>query len=107
MDLINLNDVVRFGAALVFVLALMGGLALLMRRFGHGHPLTDPRKRRLKIVEILTLAPRHRAMLIRRDDREHLIILGPNGETLVEHGIESPQDEPITVTDQTKSVRTV
>lgn len=93
MELINFEGFLRFGAALVFVLVLMGGLALLMKKFGQGHPLTDPRKRRLKIIEVLPLDPRRRALLLRRDNREHLVILGPNGETLIESGIESPQDE--------------
>lgn len=93
MDLINPMDFLRFGAALVFVIALMGGLALLMRKFGAGHPLTDPRKRRLKIVEVLPLDHRRRAYLIRRDAREHLVILGANSEIVVESGIDGSQEQ--------------
>ena len=95
MELISLTDIMRFAAALVFVLALMGGLALVMRKFGHGAPLTVPGKRRLKIVEMLALDHRRRLMIIRRDNKEHLIILGTNGETVVESGIESLQDKTV------------
>ncbi|MCB9988750.1 MAG: FliO/MopB family protein [Rhodospirillales bacterium] len=93
MELISLTSVLRFAAAMLFVLGLMGGLALVMRKFGHGAPITGPGKRRLKIVETMALDHRRRLFLIQRDDREHLIILGSNGETVVESGIESRQDE--------------
>ena len=36
------------------------------------------------------LGPRHKLMLIRRDDVEHLVIVGPTGETVVETGIKPP-----------------
>lgn len=92
MDLINLTDLFRFTAALVFVLALMGGLALIMRKVNHGAMRLDPRKRRLQIVETLPLDARRKALLLRRDGTEHLIILGPAGEIVVETGIESKKN---------------
>lgn len=92
MELISAAQLAKFAAALVFVLALMGGLALVMRRFGSNMPVTLPSKRRLKVTEVLPLDARRRAVLLRRDNREHLIILGANGETVIETGIESKQD---------------
>lgn len=92
MELISLAQFMKFAAALVFVLALMGGLSLVMKRFAHNHPLTAPGKKRLKIVEVLPLDARRRAILLKRDGREHLVILGANGETVVETGIEAGQD---------------
>jgi flagellar protein FliO/FliZ len=92
MELISLAQLAKFAAALVFVLALMGGLAFVMRRFGSRMPVTLPHKRRMKVVEVLPLDTRRRAVLLKRDDREHLIILGANGETVIETGIESKQD---------------
>ena len=95
MEPIALTQIVKLCAALVFVLALMGGLALAVRKFGHGHPLTAPHKRRLKIIESLPLDARRKAVLLRRDDREHLVILGTNSETVIETGIESRQDADV------------
>ncbi|GAB4126931.1 MAG: hypothetical protein Kow00104_12170 [Rhodothalassiaceae bacterium] len=67
--------------ALLFVLGLIGGLALLLKRVGGIGALrietgrrTD---RRLGLVETLTLDGRHRLMLVRCDDEEHLLLLGP------------------------------
>lgn len=92
MEMIALPQFIKFFAALLFVLALMGGLALAMRKFSGNHPLTAAGRRRLKIVEVLPLDARRKAVLLRRDDREHLVILGANSETLVESNIESRQD---------------
>lgn len=76
--------------ALLFVLSLMGLLAILLKRMGFGTPQPPVGAiRRLKVIEILPLTAQHRAMLIARDGTEHLVILGPNGETVVEHGIKA------------------
>lgn len=93
MELISMAQIVKFLAALLFVLALMGGLALALRRLHGKSPMTMPHKRRLKVIETLPLDARRRLVLLKRDDREHLIVLGANGETVIETGIESRQDE--------------
>lgn len=92
MEIIAGTQLLRFIAALIFVLALMGGLSLVMRRINGRLPASGLRKKRLRIVEILPLDGRRKAVILQRDDKEHLVILGANGETLVESGIESPQD---------------
>ena len=46
-------------------------------------------RHRLRIVETLPLSAQHRAVLIERDTVQHLVILGPNGETVVETGIKN------------------
>ncbi len=90
MELITGSQIIRLIAALALVLALMMGLNLFMRRINAGNGLPKAgQKRRLQIVETKMLDSRRRLLLIRRDDREHLVILGPAGETVVESGIES------------------
>lgn len=79
----------RFLLALVFVLGLIAALTWAARRFGFGggiNPLKG-RASRLGVVETLALDARRRLVLVRRDDHEHLLILGPTGETVVEGGI--------------------
>ena len=84
-------DYIKFVAALALVLGMMGGLALILKRLGLGNVGVLPAdKRRLKIVEILSIDPRRKALILRRDDKEHLVILGVNGETVVETDIERP-----------------
>lgn len=89
-------DYIKFVVVLIFVLSLMGGLALVMKRIGPGGgSLISTGKRRIRIVETLPLDARRRAVLIRRDDREHLVILGPSGETVVESNIQPVDDDKI------------
>src|SRR5438045_2400215 len=92
MDLIDTHQLLKFAAALAFVLGLMGGLTLILRRLNHMQPSSPLRRRRLKVVESLPIDGRRRLVLVQRDNREHLVILGANGETVIETGIESAQD---------------
>lgn len=87
-------DYIKFAAALVFVLALMGALGFIMKRIGPGgaSALISTGKRRLKIVETLPLDGRRKAVILQRDDRQHLVILGPSGETVVETNIGAPAE---------------
>jgi flagellar protein FliO/FliZ len=79
----------RFLLALVFVLGLIAALAWAARRFGFGSNLVAMKGRnsRLAVIESLMLDAKRRLVLIRRDDREHLLIIGPASETVVESGI--------------------
>ena len=80
----------RFALALILVLGLIALLAWLLRRFGMGVKMT--KGRRLGVTEVQMLGPRHRLMLIRRDEVEHLVIVGPASETVVESGIKRGED---------------
>lgn len=91
MDVLSTIQLLKFGGALLLVLALMLGLSAIMRRVNAGQGVgLQGQKRRLKIVEVLTIGARHRAVLIKRDDVEHLVILSSTGETVVESGITPP-----------------
>ncbi len=79
----------RFALALILVLGLIALLAWVLRRFGTGVKLQ--RGRRLGIVEVQALGPRHRLILLRRDQVEHLVIVGPHSETVIENGITPPR----------------
>lgn len=85
MDMINY---LTYLAALVFVLALLLLVTWIMRRLGYGTPMpAQGRQRRLAIVEALPIDTRRRLVLVRRDDVEHLLLVGPDGDTVVEGGI--------------------
>ena len=80
-------DYLRFVAALGLVVGLILSLNWGMRRFG-SHHLGGAMggKRRLAVIESLTLDAKHRLVLIRKDDREHLVMLGGPG-TVIETSI--------------------
>ena len=88
----DMSNYLRFAAALVFVLALIGVASWLARRYGFGTRAGPVRRgdRRLEIVEIATIDAKHRAVLIRRDSVEHLILMGGPGDIVVETGIVPP-----------------
>jgi len=86
-------EYVRFAAALIFVLGLIGVVALLAKRFGIQGPgaVTHPHAaKRLHIIEKTHLDAKRVLILVRRDDVEHLLLLGATSETVVESGIETP-----------------
>ncbi len=86
-------DYIRFFAALLFVLGLMGGLAYVLKRLGLQGKVLSTGDKRLKILEILPLDARRRLVLIQRDEAQHLVILGTSGETVVETNIQVKKDE--------------
>jgi len=86
-------DYMRFVFALIFVVGLIGGAAILARRFGLAPgAATGGRaaQKRLEIVETLMLDPKRRLLIIRRDDQQHLIVLGTESEMVVEQGFTAP-----------------
>ena len=69
----------------MFVLALIGIVAWVLRRFGPN--LRLGRAGRLGVVETVALDSRRRLMLVRRDGVEHLLLIGGTGDLVVESGI--------------------
>jgi len=83
------SDYLRFAAALVAVLALIALCGVVARRWG-GSALPAARNRRLRIVEVVPVDARRRLLLVRRDGVEHLLLLGPTQDLLVESAITPP-----------------
>lgn len=92
MDILDLS---RIFFALISVLGMIGLCALIARKAGLAHnAVRFARRKRLALVESLALDARRRAVIIRCDGREHLVILGPTSETLIESGLPEPAAEP-------------
>ncbi len=102
----DISQYFRFLLALVFVLGLIGLVGWAVRRFGLGNrmPAIRSSNRRLGVVEILPVDARRRLILLRRDDREHLVLLGSDQgqDLLIETGNpalarpDAKTDEPAT-----------
>ena len=94
----DLGEYFRFFLALGFVLLLIAGLAALVRRSGFGSRLAlSPAagtERRLALVEVRPLDAKRKLVLLRRDDREHLVLLGIGGDLLIESDIPAPPARP-------------
>jgi len=71
------------GAGLLIVLGLIALTAFIARKSGLGNGNVRREDRRLSIVEALALDPKRRVLLIKCDYTEHLVLLGPNSETVL------------------------
>jgi flagellar protein FliO/FliZ len=77
----------------LFVIVVLGLLALafwLLRRFGGGRlgsGATGGRQLRLAVIDQATVDSRRRLVLIRRDNVEHLLIIGGPSDVVVEQNI--------------------
>jgi len=96
-------DLATAMGALALVLGLIAGLGWVLQRTGIIHGIdtnTRPsRNNRLKVVDNIPLDPRRRLLIVRRDNHEHLIILGQNGEREIGDGwqsISAPDSDPNT-----------
>ncbi len=90
MRVMDILDFVRYLSALLLVLGLIGVAGLAARRFGLPGLTKSSATRRLRIVETLMISPRQRFVIVRRDDVEHLVMIGPEGASLIEPSITPP-----------------
>ena len=89
----DLDTYFRFLIGLIFVLGLILALAWAARRLNlipGAIKLAKSGRRRLAIVEISAVDAKRRLVLVRRDNVEHLLLLGPTSESIVETGIIPP-----------------
>lgn len=88
----EITEIFRFVAALMFIIGLIGLCAYVAKRLGLAnggwHPTSAPK--RLAIVEVKAIDAKHRLLLIRRDGKEHLILMGEQN-LLIEAGIDAPE----------------
>ncbi|MBI3438616.1 MAG: FliO/MopB family protein [Proteobacteria bacterium] len=68
--------------ALIATLALIGLVAYGARRLNMLQGVVKA-PRRLKITESLMIDPRRRLVVVRFDDREHLLLLSPAGDRAI------------------------
>ena len=96
--------IVRFVVAFVIVLALIGLTFWLVRRFGGarvGQAAQRGRQPRLAVTDAAPVDGRRRLVLVRRDNVEHLIMIGGPSDLVVEQNIlravpvNAPRDVPV------------
>ena len=106
--------IVRFVVAFVIVLGLIGLTFWLIRRFGGARVGSGPQKGRQPRLAVIDAAPvdgRRRLVLIRRDNVEHLLMLGGPSDFVVEQNIvravpvNPPRDVPVPRTEARASAR--
>jgi len=90
---VTLLPLLRMIGALAIVLGGLAGALWAVRRFDLRLPgrigAAPRRERRLELVERLTIDPRRSVLLVRRDGREHLLLIAPEGHVVIE-AVEQP-----------------
>ena len=88
-------EYLQAAAALALVLALIGLVAMLARRFGlAGQAAIRRGSRRLSVLESLALDPKTRLVLIQRDGAEHLLAIAGTGVTVIERDLAAAPRPP-------------
>ncbi len=82
--------------ALGLVLGMLAGALWVVRRYDVRLPgrVSATRRKRVELVERLAIDAKRSIALIRRDECEHLILLGPEGHATIETGIAAPPAPP-------------
>ena len=85
------TDYLTAVVALAFVVGLIAMIGWAVRRFGliPGASAVIRGGRRIKIVEVTPIDVRRKLVLIRRDDAEHLVLLGAQRDLVIETRIET------------------
>lgn len=78
----DLLDWARTLFALIATLALIVGAAYAARRLGMLQP-GGPGIKRMRVTETLLIDTRRRMVIVRVDEREHVLLLGPGGDLVV------------------------
>src|SRR6201999_2092467 len=86
---VELPTPVNFVIAFVFVLLLIGAAAWLVRKFGAARLEAAARGRqpRLAVVDSAAVDGRRKLVIIRRDNIEHLLMIGGPSDVVVETNI--------------------
>ncbi|HCK32498.1 MAG: flagellar biosynthetic protein FliO [Micavibrio sp.] len=83
-------DILLMIAALIFVLALMLGLAWGVQRLGltNGQNFLNPHPaKNMQIIEQLSVDHKRRLILVEVGKKKHLILTGPHGDTLIDNDV--------------------
>jgi len=80
-------DFLRAFFALVFVLGLIWLLGYAVRKYGWKMGLPTPKQsaqRRLALVEVLPIDTKNKLVIVRRDQTEHLLLVGAEMTQVIE-----------------------
>ena len=84
---------IKLVVAFILVMGLMGLLSLILRKLNAFQSGMSGGSNRLKIVEQRMIDTKHKAVILRCDNKDHLVIISQNGNTVcLEAGITPPKD---------------
>ncbi|WDI32002.1 flagellar biosynthetic protein FliO [Hyphococcus flavus] len=88
------SEIFRLIFGFAAVLGMIGICALAAKKAGLASMSgLSGAKRRLSMKEMLPIDARRRLAIVKCDDTEYLIVLGPNGETIIDKNLNGPDEE--------------
>jgi flagellar protein FliO/FliZ len=87
----DVNQYIKLVLALGVVLLLMWLFSLILRKINHAQSGISGGNNRLKIVEQRMIDPKHKVAIVRCDDKDHLVLLSQNGNTVIKADIDAPK----------------
>lgn len=86
----DIGTAMRFVIAFAVVFVLVLAAAWLLKRLSRGFSATEKRGRapRLAVLEAVAVDQRRRLLLVRRDNMEHLLLIGGPSDIVVEQAIQ-------------------
>jgi len=88
---LDLQYYLQFIVAFAFVLALMGLLYFILKKLNEVQSGVKGTNNRIKIMEHRMIDSKTKAVILRCDEKDHLVILGQNGNTVVKTDLQSPK----------------
>lgn len=81
-------DPLRFIFGFLFVLGLIGVMAVILKQYARKHSLGNVSgEGRLRVLEVRYIDHKRKLVLVRRDNTEHLLLLSEGRELVIESGI--------------------
>ena len=79
-------SLIRVLLSFLVVVGLIGASALALKKWGRLDKwrLAKDSNARLKVLDVCYVDPKHKIVLISRDDTEHLLAISPQGTTVIE-----------------------
>ncbi len=89
-----LSEILRLVLGLAAVIGMIGLCALAAKKAGLASMTgSTGNRRRLALREMLPLDARRRLAIVKCDNTEYLILLGPTGETVIDKALEGTEEE--------------
>ncbi len=82
-----------FFALIIVVVLIIGGVWALKLLFNASGSIVRGRQKRLALIDTMAIDNKHNLVLVRRDDVEHLLVISPSGDLVVETGIPAPSPQ--------------
>jgi len=88
----NFETYIQFALALIIVLGLMALFYLLLKKVNMVQSGMGGKTNRIQIIEQRMVDSKNKAVIIRCDGKDHLVILSPTAHTVIKGDMDTPKE---------------